>query len=279
VFIGVALALTTQPAVCSPTPSPYPKNYNLVSNRGAYWEYNAPQLLEADTSIDNLPNNKAQGIKICKSVCQDNINCQTFNWLNYSDPGSTPSFQPLCSLSSAPYDPKYWFFQTDTTASHPSANEVYTVTNFKYPAEILVNGDFESGCFPPWQAYSPNANVTTGVFTCKKGECAPNGPKNYVHMFGTPTILFQSTVSISNEPVIHDGGTYKVTCWVLGTIGILNFYDVTYNATGKWQKISNTLVFHYGDEVDIEVEYVPTGHRTTGPFDWKINGCEMSRVH
>jgi hypothetical protein len=224
-----------------------------------------------------VPNNKAKAIQMCKDYCEESVNCRSFIWTNFSSPGSTPSFQPLCSLTSAPYSSKYWIKDTDTTGAHSLATEVYTVTNFKFPNEILPNGFFELGCLGPWgiPLLSPSSNRTAVVVPCKKGECPNNGSKYYAHLFGTPTSIEFATLSITNQPVIHDGVTYTISCWVLGTAGLLNFYDGTYNATGVWQKISETTVLHYGDDITIEVELISPGHRQTAPFDWKINGCSV----
>jgi hypothetical protein len=160
------------------------------------------------------------------------------------------------------------------------------VTNFKFPSEVLQNGKFELRCFDPYWSNDAHSSwkTTAEVVACTKADKCPDGNKYYAHLSGTLTNIEGIEVVLFNEPVIHDGATYNLSCWINGAIGLFSMsvegvgHNTQYNATGKWLKISETFTMHDGDDIALLATYVPPGYNAYAPYDWKVIGCEMSQL-
>jgi hypothetical protein len=280
---------------CSPTAFTYTKSYKFADSRPAYYRYAGGYLVNYDDSLGGsipVDATKAQGIEICKTKCNDSFNCRSVAWGNISF-GVGFGNEYACFLSSAPYSPSFWSHETeDNSTFHDAGQEAYDVTNFRFPDDIILNGDFHTGCFKPaWQTSLTaitTTNTTSEIVNCKQSDKCPEDFEHYAHIYGTPSQKRYSSFYMTNEPVIHINKKYKLTFYALGTVGNLllvtphmtpnSDYNtfVTYNPTGKWQKITQTRVWIMGDYVNINVQGVNPG--AGSPFDWKIAGITMEEA-
>jgi hypothetical protein len=275
-------ATANAPNKCAYNAYTYKKTYQFKEARGVNWYYNPPVYPQENSTLDNIPPNftKQQGIDQCKSSCDLNLNCRSFAWVNTTFLGST---YRTCVVSPAPFASQSWLFQdlgSDAGTPVQLVSEAYTVTNFRVPDEPLINGDFKTGCYPPWTRINVPTGVTSEVVACKSADKCPEDNTKYAHIYGTPYKYTYPNSAINNVPAFNNNTKYALSFWALGTQGQLSFGDgeVLYNATGKWKKYSSTSKWIYGEAVYIAASYIRTAPRTAGPFDWKITGVTLEEA-
>lgn len=169
--------------------------------------------------------------------------------------------------------------------------EIFDSPNWTPPADdLLPNGDFETGCSPPWDAgdeYGPGqeVNVTGPIFNvvpcgsdCKSGNY-------YAKLYYINTAPNAGTLSevVSNQPYLTAGVSYTFSAWVKGSaasnnapLSIIDTYpsdsfSYLINGTGEWELVSHVVKPLAGTTI----EFVLQG---TSLFDWVIDDVQFVPV-
>jgi hypothetical protein len=228
---------------------------------------------------------QAKGVPDCAATCSALEDCQAFLWRNITN--DPVPFYTFCEFIAAPYNASFLHCGDDD--SQTVSLSVYSMTNWKQPAQILQNAGFETGCLFPWQTDFEIGNATdfyTEVIPCDrsvKGDCLEGD--YYAHLYGgTPGVpkyfggkvpdSYTFTVTLSNWPVTTPGVNYTISMWIksvngTGKIQINDGPDYNLqNPTGEWQQIETWFVADWGYALNIQA-------RDPYVIDWYLDDVQV----
>jgi hypothetical protein len=227
-------------AACTPTSYAVQRSYKKVAEPGPSCSYQSwVSYYETDPSKD-------AGIKQCKTQCNQEPACRSFNWFLES---ANPAVGQ-CELSYDFFDADY--IQCDNTTNTNSYLAVFNVVNWTPPKPLVPNGNFETGCLEPWffQDFTSDDSMQATVVACKN-DCAPNGGKRYVKVTGNGqngSTRDHIDAYIGQKPALTDDVVYRLSAHIRGDSGEFRFtYPVhtsvviRADATREWKKVSATF--------------------------------------